>query len=173
VAGRAVLAEVGKGHLVGGTIVAGERVAAKELGGPGARRTEIVVGAGEEHLHRRARIELDIAQWEGRQGHAQSLVERVERAVPDTARLPDDQLRQYHQLRELILTCRVSVRRLREQMRRELDALSPERGRVEASRQIHPGVVLHFASQEYEPRPGRGPARYTWDEDRGVRSSRL
>jgi uncharacterized protein (DUF342 family) len=166
IAGRAVEADQGKGHITGGTVMAGELIRAKQLGGRGGVDTEATVGVTRKTMDMLGRIDELSARVQQRKDTAVELADQMQRAVGDPRRLKPKERQTYAKLRELQLVCDVHLRQLA-QRRHQLLSQSSEagtQGQITVLLSIMTKVQLTIGNATLEPEPDRGPLTFFFDE---------
>jgi len=165
IAGRAIEADQGKGHITGGAVMAGESVRAKQLGGRGGVQTEATVGISKKTMDMLGRIDELSARVHQRKDTAVELADQMQRAVGDPRKLKPKERETYAKLRELQLVCDVHLRQLAERRQQLLSQSAEEgAGQITVLLSVMPKVQLTIGSATLEPEPDRGPITYTFDD---------
>ncbi|HEX7010241.1 MAG TPA: FapA family protein [Phycisphaeraceae bacterium] len=158
----------GKGQIVGGTVIAGEKIRVKQLGARGGMRTDVTVGLSPDTLNRLGEIEQATARAAQRRNQCTELIEQMNRAVGDPLKLSPKELDVYTRLRQLQLVCDYQIRRLNQQ---RLDVLAESarhhKGRVEVLLNVMSNVRITIGDAELEPEGYFGPCTYYYHEQHG------
>lgn len=162
-----VLAVQGKGHLVGGVIMAGERVQAKQLGAKGGVNTDVTVGVDRQVMETLSQIDQVSARAKQRRDTCADLIDQIERAVGDPLKLSPKELNTYTRLRQLQLVCDVQIRKLNHR-RKELmaECVRNHGGKIEVLMEIMSNVRVSIGSATLEPEPRSGACTIAFDEQK-------
>jgi uncharacterized protein (DUF342 family) len=165
IAGRAVRADQGKGHITGGAAMAGDLVQVKQLGGRGGVTTHASVGISKKTMDMLGRIDELWAKVHQRKGSAAELADQMQRVVGDPRRLRSKERQTYAKLRELQLACDVQLRKLNHR-RNELLTRSARNGQGEIKVQLSvmPKVQISIGRAELESDGDRGPWTFVFDD---------
>ncbi|MEX2670524.1 MAG: FapA family protein [Phycisphaeraceae bacterium] len=155
----------GKGHLAGGAMMAGEKIAVKQLGSRGGVRTDVTVGLGREMLEGLAHLDQLTARATQRRNAAAELSDQIRRAVGDPAKLQPKELGVYTKLEQLQLICDVQIRKLNERRKSLLaEAARNSHGRIEVLTNVMSNVHVTIGSGDLTADDTPGPCTLVFDE---------
>lgn len=139
-----------RGQVLGGVVIAGKRITAKQLGNANGVRTLLLAGYSPEDLERWAEIELNSIDIQNRFNKLKELADQIKRMVGNTANLSLEQQATYAQLLQAMILAR-----------RELDALESEKiklnkaadggpaGEIRALSMLHPGCEIRLGTASH------------------------
>jgi len=165
IAGHAVEADQGKGQVAGGSVMAGQLIRVKQLGGRGGVQTDATVGVSKKTMDMLGRIDNLIARVQERKDNAVDLADHMQRAVADPHKLQGQERKTYAKLRELQMVCDLHMRQLRERREKLLaQGVESAAGEIKVLTSIMPRVRLTLGSVGLEPESKRGPWTFRYDE---------
>ena len=142
-AGRAIRLVRGRGHLIGGSAVAGELVEAKQVGSISDVPTEIILGLSRAIMQKLGPIDTELAAVRLQHEQALELADRIERAIGDPSKLTPGELKVYTGLRKRQFVADQHLKRLEERRREVLDEVAQNNtGRVEVHKELMAQVTI-------------------------------
>ncbi len=168
VAGRQMSIVAGRGQLIGGVAMAGERLEARQIGAPSGVKTEVRVGLDRQAMTRLADVENTLAVLTQRLEQTRDLVQRIERTVGDPARLPREDRETFLQLRKTSLVCDIRLRQAHEQRDQMLAGCAASvSGTVDVAYALMPGVTVSIGSAAFQADEPLRRVRLQFDPESG------
>ena len=164
-AGGTISAVQGKGQLIGGTLIAGRSVTAKQLGAQGESQTQVIVGLSAQTLQQIDALGARRAEHLEKQAEVTELAEQMVRLVGDPQKLTPTEKVVYGRLRQVEVLCQRAVRRLDA----EINALASaedrqQQGTVRVYNELQPGVDISIGAAKLKNTQSRGPCTLSVDK---------
>lgn len=167
VAGRQLSIVAGRGQLIGGVALVGEKLVTRQLGAASGVKTEVRVGLDRQAMASLAELENKMAQLTRRLERAREVIERFERTVGDPKRLDAAGREAFGQLRKAALVCSIKRRKVVEQRDEMLaGTASSTTGLVDIHGQLMPGVVVWMGAASFTADQQLRHIRLAFDQTR-------
>ncbi|MCC7203812.1 MAG: DUF342 domain-containing protein [Phycisphaeraceae bacterium] len=141
----------GRGQMIGGIAMAGDRVEVKQLGSDGNVVTDVTVGLHQDVMLRLAEVDDRILEMKRRHEKAKEMADNLQRMVGDPTKLAAEELKIYTRLRQVELLVGLRLRRTEGERLRVMDeAAKAHKGSVDVHGRALPGVRVRIGSSSVE-----------------------
>ena len=146
-AGGSVILDGGRGELIGGTLLAGQRVSARKIGARSEVATHITVGVQPDAMQKIQALDRELLEKQTAVRKIELHLSQMEEAVQRGRTLTDEEQTTREKLRTVLGRYHELVRGFESQRQLLYQAMEPDAAAsVEARETLFPGVEVHFGA---------------------------
>jgi len=147
VAGKVIAMTHGKGQLIGGLALAGQRVSVRILGTPSSLLTEVSVGLSAKAMKVLSKIDLKRRGLKASLDQCTPLIERIYKMVTDPLKLDKASLQTLSNLKQVQFVLQLKLSRYDARRERVMaSAAKDTSGVVEVHDAVETGVIIHIGN---------------------------